>query len=133
MHLNYIFSFIWVYYMCTLFYRVFYLYAKKQNINKQLYRLHLKNVQFWQCNWHIIENNVNTKLYKEASQHYHMLYNKLSILAQLDDNCNITNKQILYPRLQIMTNIQFSKKENTQLNLGGKNNMGIPPIQCIKK
>jgi hypothetical protein len=113
--------------------RTSYLYAKKQNINKQVYILHLKNAQYWQCNWHIIENNINTRLYKEASQHNHMLHNKLNSLAKhLEDKGSITNKQTFYPRLQTMTNIQFSNKEITLLNLGGKYNMSIPPRQCIK-
>jgi hypothetical protein len=32
-----------------------------------------------------------------------------------------------------MTNIQFSNKETTLLDLGSKYNMGIPPRQCLKQ
>jgi hypothetical protein len=41
-----------------------YLYIKKQNINNQLYKLHLKNVQFWHTNWTTIEKITNDRLNK---------------------------------------------------------------------
>jgi hypothetical protein len=39
---------------------------------------------------------------------------------------------MFYPQLKNMTNIQFSKTEETLLNLGVKY-MGTPPRNCIKQ
>jgi hypothetical protein len=111
-----------------------YLYPKKQNINNQLYKIHLKNAQYWQTSWYIIENNINQKLNEEASKHYHKFNNKINnLVRQLKNNENITNMQTFYPPLQNVTNIQFSRTEERLLNLGGKYNMGITPRKSLKQ
>jgi hypothetical protein len=110
------------------------LYTRKQNINNQLYRIHLKNGQYWQHSWHIIESNINDKLNKDASQHYHKFNNNLNnLVKQLENNRNVTRRQTFYLRLKNLMNIQFSKTERTLLNLGGKYSMGISPRNCIKQ
>jgi hypothetical protein len=53
-----------------------------------------------------------------------IICSNINLVKQLDDNGSITHRQTFYPRLQNMANIQFSKTEETLLNLGGKYNMG---------
>jgi hypothetical protein len=62
-----------------------YLYAKKQNIKKQLYTLHLKNAHYWQTSWFIIEN-VNLRLKEETSKHYNTLNNKFNKLIKQSED-----------------------------------------------
>jgi hypothetical protein len=94
------------------------LYAKKQNINKQLYTLHLRNAHFWQRNWHIIEDSIDTSVHNEASQHNYTLHKKLNNLTkQSEDNYKTTNKQTFYPRLMaLIEKAREGKLMNTKEN-----------------
>jgi hypothetical protein len=111
-----------------------YLYVKKQNINNQLYKLHLKNVQYWHTNWTIIENIIIDRHNVEARTHYNKLKDKITnLIKQSNHGKQASNKQTFYPRLHNMTNVQLSEKEDNLLNNGGKYNMGIAPIKGLKQ
>jgi hypothetical protein len=101
-----------------------FLYIKKQQLNNQLYTRHLRNADYWQSSWPLIENDINQNLNEELSKHYTKLNNKINKLnKQQNDNTQSTSKQTFYPRVHNMTKIQFTKQEQDLLNKGSKFNM----------
>ena len=61
-----------------------FLYKNKQQLNKQLYRLHLENAQYWQENWYIIQNYIENDLKTTAEKLYKHLHSKLDRLRTTD-------------------------------------------------
>ena len=96
-----------------------FLYIKKHQINNKLYKIHLKNAQFWQSNWQLLENNINETLNEETKEHYAKLKRKIN--KQIVNDTQLHNKQTFYPRTHNLTNIQFTKNEEDLLNKGIKN------------
>jgi hypothetical protein len=91
-----------------------FLYIKKQQINNQLYKTHLRNAHYWQTNWPLIENDINHSLNEEYKKHYTKLNNNINKLnKQLKENIQSNNKQTFYLLVHNMTNIQFTKKNKT--------------------
>jgi hypothetical protein len=57
-----------------------YLYIKKQDVNNQLYDIHLKAAAYWGRYWNIIEDSINEKLKLEVDKKYDVLNKKLTNL-----------------------------------------------------
>jgi hypothetical protein len=95
--------------------------------------LHLKNAGTWRNIWPIIEEKANYQLNKEASQHYDKLTNKINNLIKQTRKADEGNKHVFYPRVNNMTDIQFSNTEEALLRKGGKYNMGITAKENIKQ
>jgi phage terminase Nu1 subunit (DNA packaging protein) len=55
-----------------------YLYKKKQQLNKQMYSLHIENANIWGNLWHIISNNINNTLESEMKQKYNNINNEIN-------------------------------------------------------
>jgi hypothetical protein len=54
-----------------------FLYVKKQKLNEQLYRIHLKSTSSWQNSWHIIQAPIDNKLQLRMETHHNHLNKKL--------------------------------------------------------
>jgi len=99
-----------------------FLYIKKQKLNEQLYKHHLKCAAIWHNPCLFIQNHIDGNLQLETEA----LYDKLN--RKID---NLINKQIrkkgshqpiqhqrFYQRTIILTNIRFTKEEQTVLDYG---------------
>jgi hypothetical protein len=54
-----------------------FLYKKKQNVNNQLYSIHLEAVAYWDRSWKVIEDSIYEKLKSEIDKKYVSLNKKL--------------------------------------------------------
>jgi hypothetical protein len=92
-----------------------FLYAKKQQLNKQLYRIHLECATYWNNNWRIIQTSIDANLQQEMNIHYERLNKKLDRLQQSQlqpkyrKRSNHNEKQF-YPRVKNLTNIRFTEE-----------------------
>lgn len=55
-----------------------FLYKKKQNINKELYRAHLHNAYTWNSIWEIIKEKINDKLEPLMRKKYENINKKIT-------------------------------------------------------
>jgi hypothetical protein len=95
-----------------------FLYIKKQQLNHQIYHLHLSLANTWPYIQHTIEE----KLQKETQTKYKNLDKKLNKLAQ-EQTVTPQEKHTFHPRIINNTNITFSDNETTLLQKGPKYNL----------
>lgn len=89
---------------------------KKQNLNKQIYTLHLHLTDNWGSLWPHIQNSIDQELEKISAQNYTKLKSKLGTLRTKQQKLP-QSKETFGPRI---VNIEFSDDEITLLNKGLK-------------
>jgi hypothetical protein len=85
-----------------------YLYSKKQNLNQQIYRLHLTLAHTWHNTRQHIYEVTEEELGRETKAKYRTLEQKLDRLEKTQNN-TLRTTQTFYPRLINNTEIHFSK------------------------
>ena len=99
-----------------------FLYTKKQQLNYQIYHLHLLLADTWHNTWHYILRTFESKLQKEIQIRYQHLDRKLRILIQTQATYP-QQKHSFYQRVINNTDIPFSNCEISLLQKGLKNNL----------
>jgi hypothetical protein len=97
-------------------------YAKKQQLNERLYRLHLECETLWPTTWHLIQSPIDSNIQQQMENHYNRLNRKLDHLlrkqpkhtthAHHNEECHF------YTWVQNLTNIKFNKEEMQLLKYG---------------
>ena len=98
-----------------------FLYKKKQQINKQLYHLHLECAQYYNGTWHLVQQNIDKQINKLMNNIYNRLYKKLGnpeYNTTNNDNKKIIDQRNKTQRITNLTNIQFSNSQTHTLMLG---------------
>jgi hypothetical protein len=96
-----------------------YLYAKKRQLNRQIYHLHISLANTWGSSWSYILHTIEEKLKKTLQPKYKNLDNKL---AQTQTKTP-TDTHTFFPRVVNKTNILFSNSELKLLEKGPKYNI----------
>ena len=96
-----------------------FLYKKKQKLNNDLYKIHLKAAQEWGNSWYTILDSVIESTNFELERKYKTIDAKLNKICNSQNQSNTLQKQF-YPRVDNRTNITFSSDELTLLNKGLK-------------
>ena len=94
----------------------------KQQLNYQIYRLHLTLANTWNNTWHYIQSTIENKIQKEAQKKYQKLDKKIIKLTQAQTK-KPQEKQDFYPRVINNTDIHFSNSERALLEKGLKYNL----------
>ena len=94
-----------------------FLYKKKEKLNHELYKIHLRMAQEWDNTWHIIHDSILNSLNKEMEKKYKSIEDKINRLTLNQTKKPNTNTQF-YPRVANETAIKFSDEEMTLLNKG---------------
>jgi len=99
-----------------------FLYIKKQQLNVQLYKLHLNCANYWNNTWSYIQDSIERKLQVENEELYKKLNNKIDNLMKgngTGTKRNHTHQQHnFYKRTANLTDIIFTKEELETLDLG---------------
>ena len=106
------------------------LYSKKQDLNQQIYHLHLILAHKWDNMWQYIYDQIEEKLSKETKAKYKTLDRKLAHLDKTQ-NKTLPNTHLFHPRVINNTDIQFSKSEMALLQKGIKYNIHSKPKNWI--
>jgi hypothetical protein len=113
------------------------LYKRKQNLNHQLYELHMTNAKEWGNIWVILYNGIDQKLQTKMSIKYKIIINKIEKLQEQQQKPNTANpnngKQAhtFAERTANLTNIEFTNEEMQLLNKGLKYNLHYKPKNWI--
>ena len=99
-----------------------FLHAKKQQLNYQIYHLHLTLANTWNNTWQYISHTIESKLQNEIQKKYQNLDKKLKRLSQAQ-TIQPELKHESYPRVINNTNIPFTQSEMTLLQKGLKYNL----------
>ena len=108
-----------------------FLYCKKQNLNKQLYKSHLHLANTWNSMWPCIQNIIDSKIANIATKNYTKLDLKIEQLKKTYQNTTHTNIKFA-PRVINNTNIIFTEDELSLLNKGLKYNLHSKKKDWIK-
>ena len=95
-----------------------FLYKKKLQLNKQLYQAHLLAANTWGPTWDMIAEVTQNNIKKHMDLKYQSIHKKLHNLQQKKENTTITHQGTepnFHPRVINLTDIAFSKSENTLL------------------
>ena len=92
-----------------------FLYKKKQKLNKDLYKIHLKAAQEWGNTWYTILDSVIDSTNLETERKYKTIDAKLNKLCNSQYQNKTLQKQF-NPRVDNRTNITFSSDKLTLLN-----------------
>jgi hypothetical protein len=89
-------------------------YAKKQQLNNRLYKLHLECAAQWPNTWHVIQSTIDGNIQQQMDKHYIHLNKKLDQLQQkqrrhLEQQPNVQHH--FYTRVKNLTNIRLDKEE----------------------
>ena len=99
-----------------------FLYVKKQQLNTQLYRLHLKCANYWNNTWAYIQDSIERKIQDETEELYKKLNKKIDNLMKGKDTrtkrSHSHQQHKFYKRAVNLTNIVFMKEELETLDLG---------------
>jgi hypothetical protein len=108
-----------------------YLYSKKQELNQQIYQLHIALAHTWDKTWPYIYNTIEKKLGRESRAKYRNLDKKLGHLTKTQTKTPYRT-HTFYPRLINNTDIQFSEGETKLLQKGLKYNLHGKPKNWIQ-
>jgi hypothetical protein len=105
-----------------------FLYAKKQNLNKTLYYLHIQNGKQWGKTWDLINQNITNKLNAKMSTKYKCINNKIKKLSEQKTKTYTQttikgSNHTFYKRTENLTNVSFTDAEMQLLNKGLKYNL----------
>lgn len=98
------------------------LYKKKDNLNQDLYALHLQAAREWGSLWPLIQSSIIESLNTEMTNKYLILDKKLNTLINTK-NQNQHHDTQFYPRVINKTKINFTDNEMSLLNKGLKYNL----------
>jgi hypothetical protein len=98
-----------------------FLYSKKQQINLQVYKLHLLLANTWGNAWAQVHGKIDDKIQKEARDRYRTIDRKLEALGKTQ-TAKLQEKRQFYPRVVNNTDINFSDQEMNMLQKGLKYN-----------
>jgi hypothetical protein len=84
--------------------------SKKEHLNKELNKIHLKAAQEWGNTWHIIQQDIHKSISKEMAKKYDSIKLKLNKLVhtQTSDQKHV---KTFFPRAVNNTNIKFTTEE----------------------
>jgi hypothetical protein len=104
-----------------------FLYAKKQNVNYQLYQLHLQISSSWgHITGHIFKT-IDDVLNDELKLKYNPLNKKLNNLQKNNLHHNLKHNNTFYPRIINNTKIEFTDEQTSLLNKGLKYDLRYKP------
>jgi len=111
-----------------------FLYKKKQKLNNDLYKIHLKAAQEWCSVWHTILESIINVTNQELEKKCRSIGMNLKNLdkSQFQSTSSELQKQF-YLRVVNKTNITFSNEELPLLNKGLKCNLGYKHRHWIEK
>jgi hypothetical protein len=101
-----------------------FLYKKKDQLNKQLYALHLQTAQEWGNAWPIITDYVNDSIKRTMTDKHKTIDRKLNNLKKSLTKTPPHHTKF-YPRLMNNTKIHFNPSEMKLLNKGFKYNLSF--------
>ena len=107
------------------------MYSKKQELNQQIYHLHLALAHTWDNTWQYIYERIEEKLGKETKAKYRILDMKRDH-SEKTQNKTPHRTHTFHPTLINNTNIQFSKGETALLQKGLKYNLHSKPRNWIQ-
>ena len=99
-----------------------YLHSKKQQLNLQIYHLHISLANTWNNTWPHIQHTSEEKLRTETKTRYKTLDKKLKKLTQTQ-TMTPQEPHTFYPRVMKNTNIPFTNGETAVLQKGLKYNI----------
>jgi hypothetical protein len=109
-----------------------FLYKKKQELNKELYTLHLLNANEWGNTWNIIATDVTDTL-ENAMKHKHNIINKkVQSLRNEQRKDTQPTMNTFHKRVENLTNITFTNDETQLLSKGLKYNVHNKHSNWIK-
>jgi hypothetical protein len=94
------------------------LYAKKQTLNRTLYKINLQAPNEWGRSWDIISQKITQKLEKKMKNKYKTIYNKIE--KSTNKTQNNKTKNAFHKRTENLTNVTFTDAEMQLLNKGLK-------------
>jgi hypothetical protein len=100
-----------------------FLYIKKQQLNEQLYRIHLECAAHWPTTWNLIQATMDNNIHQEMETHYNRLNKKLNrpLQKQLKHSTppqQNEDQQQFYTRVKNLTNIRLNAEEMQLLKYG---------------
>jgi hypothetical protein len=98
------------------------LYKKKQQLNTQLYKLHLQLANEWGNMWTYIQNTIDTKLSQLTFERHRKHNEKIRRLTKEQTNTPLPTHEF-FPRVINNTDIKFTDTEHELLNKGFKYNL----------
>ena len=112
-------------------------YAKKQQLNEQLYKIHLECATLRPTAWQLIQSTIDNKI-QQTEEHYQRLNKKLDHLLEKQPKQSIpprhnnnNNKQQFYTRVKYLTNVRLKKEEMQLLKYGLNCNIERPVSSYI--
>jgi len=99
-----------------------YLYSKKQQLNLQIYHLHILLANTWWIPWPLVSHTIEEKLRRAMKPTYDNLNQKLNKLTQSKTKTP-TPPNTFFPRVINNTSIQFTHNEQKLLEKGPKYNI----------
>ena len=94
-----------------------YLHSKKQQLNLQIYHLHISLANTWNNTWPHIQHTIQEKLRRETKTRYKTLDKKLKKKTQTQ-TMTPQGPHTFYPRVINNTNIPFTNSETALLQKG---------------
>jgi len=94
-----------------------YFHTKNQQLNLQIYHLHLSVANTWKNTWLCIHHTIEEKLQREVQMKYKTLYKKLNISAKTQSRTP-QQEHTFYPRVVNNTNVSFSNCKMALLQKG---------------
>jgi hypothetical protein len=99
-----------------------FLYCKKQQLNSQIYHLHLLLANTWNNTWPLIHNTLERTLQRDLQTKYKKLDTKINKLTETQTRTP-HKTHTFYPRVVNKSNIPFTEAEMTLLQKGLKYNL----------
>ena len=88
-------------------------YAKKQQLNEQLYKIHLDCATLWPTTWQLIQLTIDSKIQQQMEEHYQRLNKKLDHHLQkqpkqsVPPRHNDKDKHQFYTTVKNLTNVRL--------------------------
>jgi quinol monooxygenase YgiN len=109
-----------------------FLYKKKQQLNKDLYRLHIKSANEWGNTWYIISQNVTDTLEITMKSKYNNITKKIHRLINEQKGDAHPNTNSFHKRVENLTDITFTSEETQLLSKGLKYNLHHKQSNWVK-
>jgi len=97
-------------------------YAKKQQLNEQLHKIHLECTTHLPTTWQLIQSTIDSKIQQQMEEHYQRLNKKLDHLLQKQPKQSTppqhNDKHQFYTRVKYLTNVRLNIEEMYLLKYG---------------
>jgi len=98
-------------------------YAKKQQFNEQLYKIHPECITLWPTTWQLIQSTIKSKIQQQMEEHSQCLNKKrdhhhLQKQPKQSTPSQHNDKHQFYTRVKNLTNIRLYKEEMQLLKYG---------------